>query len=77
MKDQIRKITERIKHFLQSRSLQFTLSISFTVAAVLGMSLVGVSLAMMYVNSTEDLTAKNNRRIVDQVNITWILTCAV
>ena len=69
MKDQIRKITERIKHFLQSRSLQFTLSISFTVAAVLGMSLVGVSLAMMYVNSTEDLTAKNNRRIVDQVNI--------
>lgn len=66
---QIRKITDRLKKFLQRRSLQFTISISFTIAAVLGMALVGMSLAMRYASNTEGLTTKNNQRIVDQVNI--------
>lgn len=69
MKEQIRKITDWLRHYLHRRSLQFTLSISFTIAAVLGMALVGVSLSMRYVSSTEELTTKNNQRIVDQVNI--------
>lgn len=69
MENQFRKTTERVRRFLRKRSLQFTLSISFTVVAVVGMALVGVSLAMRYVSSTEELTTRNNQRIVDQVNI--------
>lgn len=69
MKNRFQKIAERVRHFLRSRSLQFTISISFTIAALLGMVLVGVTLSMRYVSSAEENTKKNNERIVDQVNI--------
>lgn len=69
MKRKIRKTADWLKSSLQRRSLQFTISISFTIVAVLGMALVGMSLAMRYVSNTEELTTKNNQRIVDQVSI--------
>jgi Predicted signal transduction protein with a C-terminal ATPase domain len=60
---------DRSKHFLQRRSLQFTISISFTVVAVLGMLVVGVSLSMRFIGSSEKMASEDNTRMVDQVNL--------
>ncbi len=69
MREQLRNIIERSRRFLQKRSLQFTISISFTIVIIVGMALIGLSLSMRFVDSTEKMLADNNTRIVDQVNL--------
>jgi two-component system sensor histidine kinase YesM len=69
MREQLRNIIERSRRFLQKRSLQFTISISFTIVTIVGMALIGLSLSMRFVDSTEKMLADNNTRIVDQVNL--------
>ena len=69
MREQLRNIVERSRRFLQKRSLQFTISISFTIVTIVGMALIGLSLSMRFVDSTEKMLTENNTRIVDQVNL--------
>lgn len=69
MRRAIGKTAGRLKYFLQRCSLQFTISISFTVVAVLGMLVVGLSLSMQFVSNTEKMASEDNTRMVDQVNL--------
>jgi two-component system, sensor histidine kinase YesM len=68
MHDKIRSIIDKSKHFLQKRSLQFTISITFTAVAVIGMVIVGVSLSMRFISSSEKMASASSTRMVDQVN---------
>ena len=69
MRNKVKSIIESAKRFLQKRSLQFTISITFTAVAVLGMVIVGVSLSMRFISSTERMASEDNTRMVDQVNL--------
>ena len=51
-------------------SIQFTISLSFTAVAVIGMIVVGITLSMRFSRSSEQMVAEDNKRLVDQVNLT-------
>ncbi len=69
MREKFRQVAAKLKHFFQRLSLQFTISISFTVVAVLGMLVVGISLSMRFIGSSEEMAAEDSMRMVDQVNL--------
>ncbi|HCA71219.1 MAG TPA: sensor histidine kinase [Ruminococcaceae bacterium] len=69
IKDEIRKIKDRLQHSFRRRSFQFTLSLSFTAAAILGMAAIGLFLSMQYLSGSEKQIAQNNQQIVGQVEI--------
>lgn len=60
---------KRLFYFYQKKSIQYMISISFTLVAVIGMVLLGSSLSLQFVSSTENRVAENNKRLVDQVNL--------
>jgi two-component system sensor histidine kinase YesM len=62
------KIKKTIKSF-KNTSIQHMISISFTVIAVIGMAIVGGGLYLRYINSTEDIVSKNNKSMLEQVNL--------
>ncbi|WP_411677636.1 histidine kinase [Caproicibacter sp.] len=69
MWDKIRVFKDRIRHSLHKRSIQFSISISFTIVMVIGMALIAVSLSVRYVNSTMEVISNSNKRIVDQISL--------
>ena len=69
MRSRFRSLLTKSKNFLRHRSLQFTISITFTIVSVLGMLLVGVSLSMRFISSSEQMTMDSNKRMVDQVDM--------
>lgn len=69
MQHKFRNVIDRGRHFLRKRSLQFTISLSFTFVAVLGMLVVGLSLSLRFTSSTEKMAAEDSLRMVDQVNL--------
>lgn len=60
---------KRSKHFFQKKSLQFTISLTFTAVAVIGMVMVAFSLSMRFISSSEQMAAADSTRMVDQVNL--------
>lgn len=60
---------ELIRHFLHKKSIQFSISISFTIVMVIGMTLIATSLSAKYVNSTMEIVSNSNKRIVDQISL--------
>ncbi len=69
MRSRFRNLLTKFKNFLRHRSLQFTISITFTIVSVLGMLLVGIILSMRFISSSEQMTLDSNKRMVDQVNM--------
>lgn len=69
MWDKIKVFKDRIRHSLHKRSIQFSISISFTIVMVIGMALIAVSLSVRYVNSTMEVISNSNKRIVDQISL--------
>lgn len=69
MRRKAREILDRITHFLQKRSLQFTISLTFTAVSVIGMLIVGLSLSMRYIGLSEKMIAEDNTHMVNQVNL--------
>ncbi|MCY1713615.1 cache domain-containing sensor histidine kinase [Caproiciproducens galactitolivorans] len=69
MRRKAREILDKITHFLQKRSLQFTISLTFTAVSVIGMLIVGLSLSMRYINLSEKMIAEDNTHMVNQVNL--------
>ncbi len=65
----LKHISQRIKHAYKKRSIQFTISITFTLVAVAGMILVAVILSARFINSTEKMVSDDNRRMLNQVNL--------
>lgn len=52
----------------QKRSIQFMISLSFTVVALVGMIFLGMALYLRFTSATETMLKDENRRIIDQVN---------
>ena len=65
----LRNFSQRIKHAYKKRSIQFTISITFTLVAVAGMILVAVILSARFINSSEKMVSDDNRRMLSQVNL--------
>ena len=53
----------------RTMSIQMVISLSFTVAAVAGMVLMGLSLVWRYSAGTEQLVRENTERVLGQVNM--------
>ncbi|MGG7144097.1 sensor histidine kinase [Clostridium nigeriense] len=62
-------IKNRITNYYKKASIQYIISISFTIVAVVGMIVVGGTLYLRFFNSTEEMVSKNNETIIEQVNI--------
>lgn len=69
MHNKIKDSIDNIKHSFQKKSLQFTISLTFTAVAVIGMLIVAVSLSFRFINSSEKMAAENSTRMVNQVNL--------
>ncbi|WP_297428450.1 sensor histidine kinase [Clostridium sp.] len=65
----IRAGIQKIMAYFKNASIQHIISISFTGIAVTGMIIVGGSLYLRYINSTEDMVSENNKSMLDQVNL--------
>ena len=62
-------IKDKLKEYYRKASIQYIISVSFTIVAVVGMILVGGSLYLRFSNSTEEMVSKNNQTIIEQVNL--------
>lgn len=69
MRKKARDFIDKITQLLQKKSLQFTISITFTAVTVVGMLIVGVSLSMRFISSSEKMVSDDSTRMVDQVNL--------
>jgi len=65
MKIRIQKIVKNLNNV----SIQYIISISFTVIAVMGMLMVGGALYLRFINSTEYMISENNKSMLEQVNL--------
>ncbi|TGY42770.1 sensor histidine kinase [Clostridium sartagoforme] len=62
-------IKDKLKEYYKKASIQYIISISFTIVAVAGMIVVGGALYLRFLNSTEEVVSKNNQAIIEQVNL--------
>ena len=62
-------IKYKLNKYYKKVSIQYIISISFTIVAVIGMLVVGGSLYLRFSNSTEEMVSKNNKAIIEQVNL--------
>lgn len=62
-------IKYKLKEYYKKASIQYIISISFTIVAVAGMIVVGGALYLRFLNSTEEVVSKNNQAIIEQVNL--------
>ncbi len=60
---------KRVIKWFKNASIQYIISVSFTVIAVIGMIIVGGGLYLRYINSTEEMISENNKSILEQVNL--------
>ena len=65
IKSKIKKIIKEYKN----ASIQYIISISFTVIAVMGMLMVGSALYLRFINSTQSMVSENNKSMLEQVNL--------
>lgn len=65
LKDRFRQL---VKSY-QKRSIQFMISLSFTVVAMAGMVFLGMALYLRFTSATETMLKEENRRVIDQVNM--------
>ncbi len=61
-------IFRRFTGSMQKNSIQYVLSISFTIVAVTGMVFLGIALYIRFTVSTQDIIMADNKRVIDQVN---------
>ncbi|MDO4323451.1 MAG: sensor histidine kinase [Lachnospiraceae bacterium] len=64
-----RKKIEQIKYYYRQKSMQFTISLSFTLVTVAGMLLMAMFLFRSYQSAMETSILEDNARILDQVDI--------
>lgn len=64
-----KNIWKRIKGIYYRKSLQFILSITFTLASLSVMLSVTIGFSSRYIKSTEKLVLENNKIILEQVNL--------
>lgn len=69
MKNKSRKLVLKLKHYYKRKSIQFVISISFSILAVIGMGFMGLALYNRFVSSTEEMMIENNNQLIDQINL--------
>lgn len=69
MSDTLKDRFRRLVKSYQKRSIQFMISLSFTVVAMAGMVFLGMALYLRFTSATETMLKEENRRVIDQVNI--------
>lgn len=69
IKEYQEKLIAYITKYIRPQSIQMTISISFTVVAVLGMGIIGVSLYNRFVNRMEDMTIESSEQLLNQTAI--------
>lgn len=69
IKEYQEKLSTYISKHIKLQSIQMTISISFTVVAVLGMGTIGVSLYNRFVNRMEDMTIESSEQLLNQTAI--------
>lgn len=67
MWNKIHVIKERTSHYFHRRSIQFSISISFTIVMMIGMAVTAIALSVRHVNSSMEIISNSNNRIVDQI----------
>lgn len=69
MADKVIGLLEKVKNIYRKRSLQFILSLSFTLVSVAVMIGVAAGFSQRFVKSTERLAIINNKNVLDQMNL--------
>lgn len=59
----------RISKYYKKKSIQYMISISFTMVALVGMIFMGLALYLRFIDSTEKMIKEDNIRVIDQVNL--------
>ena len=65
IKSKVEKIWDRYKN----SSIQFMISISFTIISIIGIVIVGTSLYLRFIKTTEYMIEEDNRAMLNQVNL--------
>lgn len=65
----IKKVWHKLLIPYRQKSIQYMISLSFTVVALTGMLLLGVALLTSFFSTGEIMMKQNNRRVVEQVNL--------
>lgn len=69
MVSKIKDFLLKIGHYYRHKSIQFTLSISFSFVALFGMGFMGVTIYTQFASSTKEIIIENNEQLIDQVNM--------
>ncbi|WP_286905068.1 sensor histidine kinase [Clostridium sp. UBA1652] len=65
----IKKKVEKVLDKSKNTSIQYIISISFTVISVVGMIMVVGAVYLRFINSAENMVSENNKAILEQVNL--------
>lgn len=68
MKNRFKKYIDKISCFYREKSIQYMLSLSFTIIAVVGFIFIGTSLIIRFSATNRNITEDYNKKIIDQVN---------
>ena len=63
------KIAEKIAKHMKPQTIQFTISVSFTIVSVCSMAILGVTLYNRFVNRMEDMTIESSEQLLNQTAI--------
>lgn len=69
MKDKINKLIKAITKAYRKRSIQFTVSISFTAISIISMSFAGITLYEKYIENSKQLVTQKNKQLIDQASL--------
>ncbi len=69
MKSRIMNFLHKILRYFRRKTIQFTLSLSFSIVALIGMGLSGFMVYTRYASSTKELIVSNNEQLINQVNM--------
>lgn len=64
-----RKIAEYLAKRVKPQTIQFTISVSFTIVSVCSMGILGVTLYNRFVNRMEDMTIESSEQLLNQTAI--------
>lgn len=67
--NKFRSALYRITKYYKKKSIQFILSVSFSLVALCGMVFTGITINSRSANSMKDMTIANNEQLIEQVNL--------
>ncbi len=69
MKDKMNRLFRTITKSYRKRSIQFTVSISFTAISILSMGFAGITLYEKYIENSKQLVTQKNKQLIDQASL--------